>query len=51
MKCSVCKKKIEKTFLDKIEGTFYKIKGKKKPVCSKCQKKYSKSDIKEKLKE
>jgi len=33
-KCDKCGKKIEKTFLDKIKGTF--VKG--KPVCSDCQK-------------
>jgi len=35
-KCSICKEKIETTFLDKILGTYIK----KKPVCSDCQKKY-----------
>ncbi len=37
MKCSVCGKKIETTFLGKIKGTY--ING--KPVCSECQKKIS----------
>jgi hypothetical protein len=35
MKCSICNKEIEQTFLGKIKGTY--IKG--KPVCSECQKK------------
>ena len=35
MKCSKCNEKIEETFLGKIKGTYEK----KKPVCSKCQKK------------
>ncbi|MBW2989169.1 hypothetical protein KY358_02515 [Candidatus Woesearchaeota archaeon] len=35
MKCSICGKKIEKTFLGKIMGTYMG----KKPVCSECQKK------------
>ncbi|MBR9679214.1 MAG: hypothetical protein GON13_03020 [Nanoarchaeota archaeon] len=33
MKCSVCKKKIEITFLNKIVGTYYK----NNPVCKDCQ--------------
>lgn len=36
MKCSICNEEIEEIFLGKIDGTFVK----KKPVCSKCQKKY-----------
>lgn len=43
-KCTLCGKKVEKTFLDKIKGTY--IKG--KIVCNECQKKY-KEKIKEKL--
>jgi len=34
-KCSICKEKIETTFLNKLIGTY--IKG--KPVCSQCQRK------------
>jgi len=37
MKCSICSKKIEKTFLGKILGTYVK----KKPVCPECQKKHT----------
>ncbi|MBW2975516.1 hypothetical protein KY366_07385 [Candidatus Woesearchaeota archaeon] len=35
MKCSICGKKIETTFLGKIMGTYIG----KKPVCSECQRK------------
>ena len=34
-KCSICKEKVEETFLGKIKGTYFK----KKIICSKCQKK------------
>jgi len=33
-KCALCGKLIEKTFLGKIKGTYYR----KKPICSECQK-------------
>jgi len=50
MECSICKKKIEITFLGKIVGSYFKNeKGKKKPVCSECQKKYSAEEIKDKI--
>jgi len=40
MKCEICKKNIENTFLKKILGTVIKdAKGKKHTVCSECQKK------------
>ncbi len=40
MKCSVCKGKIEETYLKKFRGTYVKDeKGKKHPVCSSCQEK------------
>jgi|TARA_Y100000310_G_scaffold105664_1_gene104135 alpha-D-ribose 1-methylphosphonate 5-phosphate C-P lyase len=39
MKCELCKKNIEETFLKKILGTVVKDeKGKKHYVCSSCQK-------------
>ena len=39
MKCELCKKKIEETFLKKILGTYVKdSKGKKHAVCHECQK-------------
>jgi hypothetical protein len=42
MKCEICKKKIEETFLKKILGTYVKDeKGKKHPVCFECQKKFT----------
>jgi DNA polymerase II large subunit len=50
MKCDVCKKKIEETFLKKLIGTYMKNKkGKKKAVCQNCQKKYSKEELMKKL--
>ncbi|GIU69960.1 MAG: hypothetical protein KatS3mg002_1196 [Candidatus Woesearchaeota archaeon] len=50
MKCEICHKRIETTFMNKIIGTYY-VKGKKKyPICNECQKNNSKEDIKEKLK-
>jgi DNA-directed RNA polymerase subunit RPC12/RpoP len=39
MKCAVCGKNIETTFLNKIVGTMVRIDGKKHYVCSECQKK------------
>ena len=40
MKCEICKKKIEETFLKKVLGTYVKdAKGKKHLVCPECQKK------------
>ncbi|MBN2141808.1 hypothetical protein JW711_00615 [Candidatus Woesearchaeota archaeon] len=39
MKCDVCGAKIETTFLQKVLGTYIRNeKGKKKLVCSQCQK-------------
>ena len=40
VKCTVCGKKIEETFLKKIKGTYIK----KKSVCSDCQSKYRKKE-------
>jgi hypothetical protein len=45
MKCTICKEKIEETFLSKIKGTYVL----KKPVCFRCQGTLSMSEIKEKL--
>jgi len=39
MKCSVCNKKIETTFLNKIVGMMIKINKKEKYICPECQKK------------
>jgi len=42
MKCSICSKSIETTFLNKIIGTHIKdAKGKRHPICFECQKKFS----------
>ena len=51
MKCEVCKKTIEETFLKKIIGTYVKdTKGKKHSVCGECQNKLgSKENILKKL--
>lgn len=45
-KCYICKEKIEETFLNKLIGTYIN----KKPVCSVCQKQYSKEELLEKTK-
>ena len=40
MKCEICSKSIETTFMGKILGTYVKgDKGKKHPICFECQKK------------
>jgi len=51
MKCSICKEKIEETFLGKILGGYVKdAKGKKHAICSGCQRKFkSKEEILTKL--
>ena len=49
MKCDLCNNKIEETFLEKIKGIYVKVNGKVKNICNNCQKKYSVSEIKEKL--
>ncbi len=42
MKCSICNKSIETTFLNKILGTYVKDKnGKLHAVCFECQKKFN----------
>jgi hypothetical protein len=52
MKCSICNKTIETTFLSKILGTYVKnSKGKLHPVCFECQKKFkNKGEILEAIK-
>ena len=48
--CNICGKKVETTFLNKLIGTTMKDKkGKKKAVCSECQKKHTTTELKEKL--
>jgi len=45
VKCSICNKKLEQTFLKKIIGTYIKDKkGKKHAVCFECQKKFPDKD-------
>ncbi|MBW2983591.1 hypothetical protein KY361_00570 [Candidatus Woesearchaeota archaeon] len=46
MKCEICKKKIEETFLKKVVGTYIKKPGsnKKYLVCPECQKKLPKKE-------
>ena len=45
MKCEVCKKNVETTFLSKVLGSYVKDKkGKKHLVCPECQKKFSKKE-------
>lgn len=44
-KCSICSKKIQVTFLNKLLGTYIKNKkGKRKAVCFECQKKFPSKD-------
>ena len=51
MKCKICSKNIETTFMNKILGTYIKDdKGKKHVVCFECQKKFKdKKEILENL--
>jgi hypothetical protein len=50
MKCEICKKSIEMTFLNKIVGGYVKDKkGKKHTVCPECQRKYAKAEMLEKF--
>ncbi|MDP8012800.1 MAG: hypothetical protein RAK22_01720 [Nanoarchaeota archaeon] len=49
MKCEICGKEIETTFLNKIKGNYVKVDGKVRIVCNDCFKRY-KNDIKSKLK-
>jgi len=45
MKCGICSKKIEETFLKKIVGTMIKDENKKKHyICNQCQKKFPKKE-------
>lgn len=44
MKCSICGRKIEETFLKKILGTYIKKGKKKKAVCFECQKKFPRKE-------
>ena len=45
MKCEICKKAIQETFLKKIIGTYVKdTKGKRHAVCFECQQKFPSRD-------
>ena len=37
MDCEICSSNVEKTFLSKLVGSFVKVNGKKRVVCSSCQ--------------
>ena len=42
MKCEICRKEIEVTFMNKILGTYVKDKdGKQHTICFECQKKFN----------
>lgn len=48
VKCDLCGQKVPTTFLNKLVGTIIKDKnGKKKTICSNCQKEHSKEELKE----
>ena len=50
MKCDICGVAIKKTFLEKIEGTYFRNdKGKKKVICPECQSKLTDDEIREKI--
>ena len=51
MQCQICGEAIKETFLKKIRGTYVRVGKKLFPICSKCQKIYSKEEILKKLKE
>ena len=38
MKCAICGKEIETTFLNKIKGSYIKYNGKLYAICSNCMK-------------
>ncbi len=50
MKCEICGRKIEENFLNKLIGSYIRdVKGKRRAVCSDCQRKESVEDIRKKL--
>ena len=49
MKCAICGKKIEETFLKKLVGTYMRKNSKRYAVCGNCQKSLSKEQLLEKL--
>ena len=50
VKCELCKKTIDETFLGKLVGTYYLESKKKRAVCQNCQKKNSLEEIRKQLK-
>jgi hypothetical protein len=50
VKCAACNNEVQVIFLDKISGTYLKDeKGKKKAVCSGCQKSYTIESLRDRL--
>ncbi len=49
VKCDICSKNIEETFLKKIKGTYIKTNKILKTICSDCQKRF-KNNLLEQLK-
>tara|TARA_Y100000034_G_scaffold111983_1_gene145573 strand:+ start:892 stop:1041 length:150 start_codon:yes stop_codon:yes gene_type:complete len=49
MKCDLCKKTIDETFLNKIIGTYIRVDKKQRSVCRSCQKENSLDEVKKKL--
>ncbi|VVB74143.1 Uncharacterised protein [Candidatus Tiddalikarchaeum anstoanum] len=49
-KCDICGSEIKELLLGKLKGTFIKGKGKLYKVCNNCQKEYTQSELKQKLK-
>lgn len=49
-KCSICNEKVEHTFLQKPKGTWIRdTDGKRRLVCSACQRQHAATGLKEKL--
>jgi ribosome-binding protein aMBF1 (putative translation factor) len=49
MKCDICGKDIETTFLGKINGNYIKVKGDMHPVCNSCFRSEKADELKKKL--
>ena len=50
MKCELCKRQVQETFLKKLIGSYVKdAKGKKHLICNSCQKQLSMQEIKAKF--
>lgn len=48
-KCASCNGPVDIVFLDKISGTYLRVKGKKRAVCSACQKNYAVETLRTRL--